>query len=85
MRAAKQIERNPSFIPSTAEIIDREAGVRGLVEMLENIIAGAGDLIESRSPELVAQARSALRHYTDESHGRLNDAFRLHDVTETHS
>ena len=65
MRAAKQIERNASFIESTAEIIDRETGVRELVEMLENIIAEAGDLIESRSPELVAQARAALRHFSE--------------------
>jgi hypothetical protein len=67
LRAAKQIEHNPSFIESTAEIIDRETGVRELVEMLENIIAEAGDLIESRSPELVAQARTALRRYADEA------------------
>jgi hypothetical protein len=35
--------------------------------MLENIIAEAGDLIESRSPELVVQARAALRRYADEA------------------
>ena len=67
LRAAKEIERNPSFIESTAEVIDRETGVRELVEILENIIAEAGDLIESRSPELVAQAYAVLRHYGDES------------------
>jgi hypothetical protein len=67
LRAAKQIERNPSFIESTAEIIDRETGVRELVEILEKIIAEAGDLIESRSPELVAQARATLRHIGDEA------------------
>ena len=67
LRAAKQIERNPSFIESTAEVIDRETGVRELVEILENIIAETGDLIESRSPELVAQARTALRRYGDET------------------
>ena len=67
LRAAKEIERNPSFIESTAEVIDRETGVRDLVEILENIIAEAGDLIESRSAELVAQARTALRHYGDEA------------------
>jgi hypothetical protein len=67
LRAAKEIERNPSFIESTAEVIDRETGVRELVEILENIIAEAGDLIESRSPELVAQARTALRHYGDDA------------------
>ena len=67
LRAAKQIERNPSFIESTAEVIDRETGVRELVEILENIVAQAGDLVESRSPELVAQAHTVLRHYGDAS------------------
>ncbi len=67
LRAAKQIERNLSFIESTAEVIDRETGVRELVELLENIIAEAGDLIEGPSPELVAQAYAVMRHYGDES------------------
>jgi hypothetical protein len=67
LRAAKEIERNPSFIESTAEVIDRETGVRELVAILENIIAETGDLIESRSPELVAQAHATLRYYGDES------------------
>jgi hypothetical protein len=66
MRAAKRIEHNPSFIQSTAEIIDHETGVRELVELLENIIAEGGDLIENRNPELVAHARAALRRYADE-------------------
>ena len=64
---AKQIERDQSFVESTAEIIDRETGVRELAGMLENILAEAGDLIESRSPELVAQARTALHHFADEA------------------
>jgi len=63
--AAKQIERNPSFVQSTAETIDRETGVRELADILETVIAEAGDLIESRSPELAAQARAALRHFAD--------------------
>jgi hypothetical protein len=67
LRAAKEIERNPSFIESTAEVIDRETGAWELVELLENILAEAGDLIENRNPELVAQARTALRHYGDEA------------------
>jgi hypothetical protein len=67
LRAAKEIERNPSFVESTAEVIDRETGVRELVEILENIIAETGDLVESRSPELVARAHATLRHYGDES------------------
>ena len=67
LRAAKQIEPNPSFLQSTAEIIDRETGVRELTDILENIITESGDLIESRSPELAAQARAALRRYADET------------------
>jgi len=67
LRAAGQIERDPSSVESSAEIIDRETGVRELADILESIIAEAGDLIESRSPELVAQARAALRHFSDEA------------------
>jgi hypothetical protein len=67
LRAAKQIEHNPSFHQSTAELIDRETGVRELTDILENIIAEAGDLIEARSPEIAAQARAALRRYADET------------------
>ena len=66
MRAAKQIH-NLSFLQSTVEIIDRETGVREVLEILENIIAEAGDLIEARSPELAAKARAALRRYSDEA------------------
>ena len=76
MRAAEQIERNLSFVQSTAEIIDCETGVRELVEMLENIIAEAGDLIESRSPELVAEARAAFRHFRRRS-SKVNAALGL--------
>jgi hypothetical protein len=36
-RAAKQIERNPSFVHSTAELIDRETGVRELADILEKV------------------------------------------------
>ncbi len=67
LRAAAQIETDPSRRESTAELIEKETGIRDLVEMLENIIAEAGDLIETRSPELVAQARAALRHFSDEA------------------
>ncbi len=67
LRAATHIEPNPSQRESTAELIDRETGVREVLEILENIIAEAGDLIESRSPQLAAQARAALRRYADEA------------------
>jgi hypothetical protein len=67
LRAAKQIEHNASFVTSTAEIIDRETGLPEVLEILEQIIAQAGDLIETRSPELVAQARDALRHSDDKA------------------
>jgi len=39
--------------------------MREFVEMLENIIAEAADLIESRSSQLVARARAAVRRYAD--------------------
>jgi hypothetical protein len=66
-RAASQVEQDPSRRESTAELIDRETGLRELVDILEGIIAEAGDLIDSRSPELVARARDVLRHSSDES------------------
>ena len=46
---------------------DRETGMREILEILESIIAQAGDLIESRSPELVAEARAALKRYGNEA------------------
>jgi len=45
---------------------DRETGMREILEILDSIIAQAGDLIESRSPELVAEARAALKRYGNE-------------------
>jgi hypothetical protein len=66
LRAASHIELDPSKWQSLAKLIDQETGVREVLEILENIIAEAGDLIESRSPELVAHARAAVRHYADE-------------------
>jgi hypothetical protein len=67
LRAASQLQPDVSLVEAAAAVIDREAGVRELLELLENILAEAGDLIESRSPELVAQARAALRQYGDET------------------
>ncbi|HLK68646.1 MAG TPA: hypothetical protein VKU19_34685 [Bryobacteraceae bacterium] len=69
-RAAKAIQHDPALLKSLAEIIDRETGVREIFEILQSIIAQAGDLIESRSPELVAAARAALTRYNDEALGR---------------
>ena len=65
LRASRAIQRDASLLKSLPELIDRETGVREVLEILENIIAEAGDLIESRSPELVAHARAAVRHYAD--------------------
>ena len=45
---------------------DRETGMREILEILDSIIAQAGDLIESRSPELAAEARAALKRYGNE-------------------
>jgi hypothetical protein len=65
LRAASEIEPNPALRQSVAEIIDRQAGLRDILELLENIISEAGDLIEGRSPELVVHARAAIRTYGD--------------------
>ena len=56
-----------SMLESMAAIIDRETGVRELVQILDQIIAEAGDLIDERSPEILDQARAALRHSADEA------------------
>ena len=67
LRAARAIQFDASLLKALPELIDRETGVREVLEILENIIAEAGDLIESRNPELVAEARAALRRYSDEA------------------
>ena len=67
LRAARAIQQDSPLYEAIPEIIERETGVRELVEVLENVISEAGDLIESRSPELAAQARAALRRYADEA------------------
>ena len=65
LRAATEIETDGSRREATANLIDRETGLRELSEILEEIIAEAGDLIEGRSPELLAEARAALRRSAD--------------------
>lgn len=67
LRAAGHLQSNPALVASTAELIDRETGLRELMDVLEAVVAEAGDLIETRSPELVAQARATLRRYHDEA------------------
>jgi hypothetical protein len=67
IRAAKAIQNQESQITSLPELIDRETGVREILDILESIVAEAGDLIESRNPELVAAARAALKRYSDEA------------------
>jgi hypothetical protein len=70
MRAFRAIQQDASLLKSLPELIDRETGVREVLEILQSIIAQAGDLIESRSPELVAAARAALTRYHDEALGQ---------------
>lgn len=41
LRAARQIERNPSLVEATAEIIDRETDIGDLADILEQILAEA--------------------------------------------
>jgi hypothetical protein len=72
VRAAKAIQDqdHESQLTALPELIDRETGVREILQILESIVAQAGDLIESRTPELVAEARAALKRYSDEAPGR---------------
>jgi hypothetical protein len=67
LRAARAIQQDSPLFEAIPEIIERETGVRELVEVLENVISEAGDLIESRSPELLAQARALIRRFGDEA------------------
>ena len=55
LRAATELEQDASRRQATANLIDRATGLRELTEILEEIIAEAGDLIETRGPELVAE------------------------------
>ncbi|HXJ96615.1 MAG TPA: hypothetical protein VMT20_27565, partial [Terriglobia bacterium] len=48
LRAAEAIQNPGSQSTSLPELIDRETGVSEILEILESIIAQAGDLIESR-------------------------------------
>jgi hypothetical protein len=70
LRAAKAIQHDASLLKSLPELIDRETGVREILEILQSITGQAGDLIESRSPELLAAARAALTRYDDEALGK---------------
>jgi hypothetical protein len=47
-RAAGEIEPNPALRQSIAEIIDRQACLRDILELLQNIISELGDLIDVR-------------------------------------
>jgi hypothetical protein len=69
VRASKAIQQNAALLKSLPEIIDRETGVRETLDILQSIVEQAGDLIESRSPELLAAARAALTRYKDEAIG----------------
>jgi hypothetical protein len=69
-RAARAIQGESANGASLPELIDGETGVREIIEILESIIDQAGDLIEQRSPELVAKARSALNRYGDDTPGQ---------------
>jgi len=70
MRAARAIEHDASLLESTAEIIDHETGIRELIDLLEQILAQAGDVVEGRSPELAAAARRAVLRSGDRTPAR---------------
>ena len=50
LRAASAIQRDPSLLKSLPELIDRETGVREILEILQSIIAEAGDLMKAAAP-----------------------------------
>ena len=55
------------LVKSIAGIIDSETGLPELVQVLDEIVAVAGDLIDERSPEAHMQARAALRRSAGEA------------------
>ena len=59
--------------PRTSQPNPTAGALREILEILESIIAQAGDLIESRSSELAAQARAALKHYGEEAPNASSD------------
>jgi hypothetical protein len=65
IRAAESIATDPIRASQLAELIDRETGLSTLVHVVEEILAEAGDLVDSRAPELVAAARAAVRYSGD--------------------
>ena len=67
LRAARRLQPDSDLVESTAERIDQETGLRELMDIFETVIAEAGDLIEGRSPELLAKARAALRCFSDDT------------------
>jgi hypothetical protein len=69
-RAAEAIQSDQSTMDSLPELIDRETGMHEILQILQSIIDQSGDLIELRSPELVAAARAALHRYGDDSPGQ---------------
>lgn len=70
LRASRAIQEDATILGALPEIIDRETGVREILQILQSIVEQAGDLIESRSPELVAAARAALTRYNDDVPGQ---------------
>jgi len=54
LRAAGKLKPDSGLIESTAEMSDRETGLRHRMAIFETIIAEAGDLVESRNPKRVA-------------------------------
>jgi hypothetical protein len=78
LRAAKQIEHNPSFLQSTAELIDRETGVRELTDILENIITEAGDLIRAVARNLWPKPAPLCAAMPTKHSAKPNDAQHEH-------
>jgi hypothetical protein len=61
VRAARALVTDADGCRAAAELINNETELSDLLETLHEIVAEAGDLIETRSPELVAHARALIR------------------------
>ena len=67
IRAARALFNDDAGRRNAAELIDRETGLSDLIDTLEAIVSEAGDLVETRSPELVARAQALISRNGDPS------------------
>jgi hypothetical protein len=74
LRAAKEIDRNPSFIESTAEIIDRETGVRELADNWRTSLPKPAILLKAAAPNSLPKPALRSGITATKLAGKANDA-----------